>query len=160
MADGLRVNKRSLRAVLNGLRDVIDAPTEAGVLFRIGEKAEIIILDRTNVRFRSSEEGAFRPYTAAYAKTKGVAPSNVDLFLTGEMAGNIDINVGTRNEVVLGFDDPEQEAKAEFHQFGTGNLPAREWFDIGRTRDEQIIFDELIFGAILQKRNSLRSIFM
>jgi hypothetical protein len=58
----------------------------------------------------------FTPYSAGYAKQKGVSPNRVDLYRTGQMLNSLDVLDVTASSVVVGFTSPEMAERAEMNQ--------------------------------------------
>lgn len=60
----------------------------------IGDLAAKIIVNRTRTLNLSARGGGFKPYSGPYAKRKGVAPTAVDLTVTGDMLNSIMVRNG------------------------------------------------------------------
>ncbi len=75
---------------------------------------------------------AFKKYSKAYRESdefKAAGKSNkVNLKLSGDMLGLMDVEATGGNEVTLSFSDSEEAAKAHGHITGGGMLPKRDFF--------------------------------
>ncbi|MCK4760216.1 MAG: hypothetical protein KAT69_09200 [Candidatus Aminicenantes bacterium] len=94
------------------------------------------ILERTE-RGRDYKNLKFYPYSAKYAKRKGVGQSSVDLKLTGTMLGAIETRVlNPRHGQVLVTSRAmagtiaKSDMIAQIHTTGTGRQPKREFMNI------------------------------
>lgn len=81
------------------------------------------------------------PYSAAYAdsddfKAAGKSKGNVNMTLSGDMLGLMDFKI-SGNKLIIGWDDPEEEAKAANHQSGV-TVPKREFFGVNKTEMNEI----------------------
>jgi hypothetical protein len=59
---------------------------------------------------------AFRPYTAAYARAKGVSPADVDLTRSGAMLDGFGVQAVSPRSVTLGWQDPALADRARFNE--------------------------------------------
>lgn len=87
---------------------------------------------------RKSRTGRSVYYEGGYAQYKtsigrGVRPQ---LSISQETLGDIKHRVTAPDRAILRFQTKESENKAAGHHFGSGNLPQREFFDIGEQKSE------------------------
>lgn len=87
------------------------------------------------------------PYSDEYAdslefQAAGKNASRVNMTLSGDMLGAIDVLSATGNRVVIGIDDPDEAAKAHGHQTGKNNtVPKmkRPFFGLNQTEINQVL---------------------
>ena len=65
---------------------------------------------------RDEAGGRFKPYTAAYARWKGVARTAVNLRLSGDMWGSFGPIWASKNRVRIGFASKAMEARARYNE--------------------------------------------
>jgi hypothetical protein len=122
----------------------VDFTGKPGLREIIGEK----IIER--IRQRVQEEGRGfngrplkRPYSDDYSesaefKAFGKSKSDVNMTLTGDMLGLMDITKQSANTVTIGWRDSEQELKAFNHITGD-TVPRRDFFGINKTEMREIV---------------------
>jgi len=86
-----------------------------------------------------------KPYSDTYAKSPefkafGKSKSKVNMTLSGDMLGLLDIIEDKGNKIRIGWDDGEQNAKAYNHNTGD-TVPKRPFFGINNKELYQIIRD-------------------
>ena len=101
-----------------------------------------IAIDTINTRTldgKTVNGGSFKPYSAAYAKEKGVTRDSVDLFLEGDMLESISRRSSKEKSstVFIQMEKGLQTKKAFNHNTGD-TLPKREFFGITRNEAENI----------------------
>ena len=85
------------------------------VMRRIGRAVAAAVVART--RGGRDESGhPFTPYTAAYARAKGVAPSDVDLTRSGDMLDAFGVQTATARTVTLGWSDSVLATRARYNE--------------------------------------------
>lgn len=123
-----RVNLRGKAVLFKGF---LGTPAERRADLRAaGVEVAVRISNRTTSH-RDEDNRAFRPYSPAYAEWKGVAPTAVDLFLSGDMLKALDVVEVTDSTCRVGFtDDAMRERAAHNEQRGRRFLgvPAA-WLD-------------------------------
>lgn len=95
------------------------------------------IVDKIVERTQSGNKltgGKFKAYSNEYKKSAtfeafGKDPGTVDLTLTGDMLGTLDIKAQSRGTLRIGWRDDTQNAKAFNHHTGD-TLPARPFFGL------------------------------
>lgn len=103
------------------------------------------IVDKIVERTQSGNKltgGKFKGYSESYKKSAqfeafGKSPGEVDLTLTGDMLGTLDIKAQSRNALRIGWRDETQNAKAFNHHTGD-TLPARPFFGLTDAEIKQI----------------------
>ena len=65
---------------------------------------------------RDEDNRKFTPYTAKYAEWKGVRPSDVTLYLSGDMLNNLDVLDATSRSVAVGFRDRDLKDRAKHNE--------------------------------------------
>ncbi len=122
-----------VRSQLRRINQLIDSnkPME-----NICKDVEKRILKRTSSS-RDYRNMKFAPYSAKYAKKKGVGQSSVDLKLTGTMLGALESRVlNPRHGQVLitsramAGTSAKSDMIAQIHTTGTGRQPKREFMNI------------------------------
>jgi hypothetical protein len=88
-----------------------------------------VALDKTPYSDEYVESDIFKAY--------GKSRNNVNMTLTGDMLGSMDILSDKDNEIVIGFDG-EQNGKVEGHMTGGGNLPVRRFFGVSKDELDEI----------------------
>ncbi|MGB0257746.1 MAG: hypothetical protein ACPGES_03745 [Coraliomargarita sp.] len=94
----------------------------------IAQRAIDIIEQRTQSG-RGANGRKFKQYSKEYAEEKGVPRSAVDLTLSGDMLGLIDVVGETRDKIEFGWDDETENAKA-FNHIKGDTVPKRDFFDL------------------------------
>lgn len=104
----------------------------------IGQK----ILDLINKRTASGEglDGTFKPYSKEYRTSRefkafGKSPGKVNLSLTGDMMGLMDVIESSSSKIKIGWDSADEAAKAHGHIVGADlpngkKLPKRDFFGL------------------------------
>lgn len=73
-------------------------------------------------------------------KAFGKQEGNVNMKLTGDMLGTVDVLEVGENDIKIGWNDPEENAKAFNHNTGD-TVPKRQFFGISRSELEEIKSD-------------------
>lgn len=122
------------------------------------EKIGQYFIDKMKSRTRSGIDingDKFAPYSESYKNSipfqAAGKSKHVNLKLSGDMLGSIDIVKVEGNKIRIGFDDREQELKAHGHMTGGGNgnkLPIREFFGVSESeiQDAKDKFGRLVDG--------------
>jgi hypothetical protein len=105
-------------------------------------KQVVRLIERRTASGLDMHGNKFVGYSEAYInsinfKAADKSPGQVNLRLIGEMMTELDVISASNGKVTIGFEDPEQRAKAHGHQVGKeggSNLPKREF--IGVSVDE------------------------
>lgn len=137
------ISKSRMTLVLD-LPEMFGGPVESeSIRERIGQAAIDIILDRT-AKGKSLNGGSFQKYSSEYKKSlpfkafgKG---SGVNLKLTGDMLGQLDIMEHNKNKIKLGWEDDTERSKAFNHHTGH-TLPKRPFFGITDKEKGNIVDD-------------------
>lgn len=103
-------------------------PNDSSLRDTIAQEVLDRIIERTQSGIDKNGQ-KFKPYSAAYAKAKGVSRDSVDLTLYGDMLESMDIVDATAETVVLGFPDSHENAKAYNHTEGV-TVPRRDFFGL------------------------------
>lgn len=120
------------------LSDIFDTnmPDNSQLRSAIGQEIIDIIRERTkNQKVDWQGEKLKSPYSKEYAdslefKAFGKSKSNVNLTLTGDMLGLMDIVDETQNTITIGWDVESERGKAAGHITGAGRLPRRDFFGL------------------------------
>lgn len=136
----LKVNLKSI------LGQTVD---DEEILNAIAQKALDIINERT-ASGRDVRGRTFRPYSEAYQSSdafKGFGKSKrVDLTLSGDMLGLMDVVASSPSGFELGWDDETETAKAFNHITGD-TVPKRDFFDLKKSEQEDLRrFAEKLIG--------------
>lgn len=122
------------------------------------------ILDRIRTRTQSGDgikfDGMGRgkpvklksPYSKSYSKSLdfkafGKSRGNVNMTLTGDMLGLMDIKRQSGNSITIGWTDQDENAKAYNHSLGD-TVPSRPFFGISKTELQAIKKD---FGSEIRE---------
>jgi hypothetical protein len=90
-------------------------PDTKAELRRVGQD----LIDTIVTRTRSGKDASgrrFRPYTPAYAKWKGVRPSQVDLTLSGDMLDGLTVLSTSHGRVRAGWRSKKLERRAAYNE--------------------------------------------
>ena len=127
----------------------------------IGQEILDIIRDKTAKKV--DKDGIpFQPakYSKEYAdslefKVFGKSKGEVNLKLTGDMLGLMDMVDDTRNTLTIGWTDSFQAKKASGHIVGANNLPVRDFFDLNDSDIQRIrdTFSSDVDSAINAERS-------
>lgn len=103
------------------------------VLNQIGQAIIDKIIERTKDN-KSIDGGNLKKYSKVYVESAefeqyGKSPGDVNMELTGDMLNAIDITKSSPREIVIGFNDETEAAKAANHNFGV-TLPKRKFFGV------------------------------
>ncbi len=91
----------------------------------------------------AGREGRLKsPYSKAYKdsldfKAFGKSPAKINMTLTGDMLGLMDVTKQTGESITIGWTDAEQNAKAFNHSTGD-TVPSRPFFGVSSTELSQI----------------------
>ena len=84
----------------------------------------------------------FRGYSKAYRDSDAYKAAGktgkVNMTLSGDMLGLIDVTSESENTVTLGWEDDDEGAKAHGHITGGGHLPVRDFFGLNDTDIKQV----------------------
>ena len=108
-------------------------------LARASAFGSLKIQERT-LKGKDADGNRFRPYsrrTIESRQEKGRQTSFVDLFDSGKMLGAITF-ISTASKGQIFFRRQAENRKAFFHDTGTGKLPRRPFFAIGRKEEDKI----------------------
>lgn len=132
-------SKMSLRLNLDELFDV-DFTGKIDLKERIAQRVVETILDRTSKGF-DINGSRFPGYSDSYKKSLAFKAFNkgrtVNLELTGQMLGTMEVLDTTGSQIELGWSDDLETAKAFNHNIGD-TLPRRRFFDISSEEIESI----------------------
>lgn len=119
------------------LRELLGRTTDDEVVRdAIAQRAIDIIEERTQSG-RNIQGKKFKQYSKEYAEEKGVSRGAVDLTLSGDMLGLIDVVEESRDKIQFGWDDEVENAKAYNHIKGD-TLPKRDFFDLNKKELKQL----------------------
>lgn len=124
---------RELREYIGQLIiDRIRTRTEAGIGMKISDSGKGKVFDLTSV-----------PYSKKYVesaefKNFGKSKNDVNMTLTGDMLGLMDVVDQSGNTITIGWDDDTQQAKAANHIKGV-TVPARPFFGISNEELKSIV---------------------
>jgi hypothetical protein len=137
---------RSLREALGeAILDTIRKRSEAGKGLRFsGERATPVTLKK--------------PYSKAYKdsldfKAFGKSPAKINMTLTGDMLGLMDIKKQTGESITIGWDEKDENAKAYNHSVGD-TVPRRPFFGVSKTELNKIKKD---FSAEIREAVNTRN---
>lgn len=119
------------------------------------QKVGQAIIDKIRERCESNEylNNAKKTYSEMYAesidfKAYGKSKNDVNMKLTGDMLGLMDIIDEKKNKIIIGWNDNNEAAKAYNHITGD-TVPKRNFFGLPQSDIEEIVKefkDELPFG--------------
>lgn len=124
------------------MKDILgrDLPDNEEILDAIAQKAIDMIVERTESG-KSVSGKAFKKYSKSYQKSDAFAAfgksGEVNLTLSGDMLGLLDIVNKTKNTFELGWDDPVENAKAYNHNVGD-TLPKREFLGLQKQEIDEL----------------------
>jgi len=111
-------------------------PSDGALVEAIGQAILDRIVERTESGKGVNGKG-FKGYSTSYKESldfKAFGKSGkVNLKLSGDMLGLMDITDQSRNKLTIGWDDSDEAAKAHGHITGGGaggNLPVRDFFGL------------------------------
>ena len=110
-------------------------------------------IEERTLQGKDADGNRFRPYsrqTIESRQEKGRKTSFVDLFDTGRMLGSLTFK-STASKGQIFFRRQSENKKAFFHDTGTGKLPRRPFFAIGRKEEDKI---KKIFFDNIAKRTA------
>ena len=118
----------------------LDAPE---LMEYIGERIIEKIRERTLDGKGINGKNLKKPYSESYSKTPefkafGKSKSNVNMTLSGDMLGLMQIIEAEDGKIKIGWDDPEQTAKAYNHNAGD-TLPKRPFFGLNNTETKELV---------------------
>jgi hypothetical protein len=120
--DGVSVEDKALREAIGG-----------AIIERIKSRAESGVDKNGN---------KFKPYSQSYKESlqfKAFGKSNqVDMTLTGDMLGTLEMVKDSPNQLVFGWEDETQNAKAYNHTTGD-TVPKRDFFGLPKEEVEEIV---------------------
>lgn len=111
------------------------------VVNQIGQEIIDTIIERTKDN-KSIDGSRLKKYSKEYIDSAefeqyGKSPGDVNMELTGDMMNAIDITRSSPREIVIGFNDDTEAAKAANHNFGV-TLPKRKFFGVNNRELEEI----------------------
>jgi hypothetical protein len=123
------------------LKELFDVPvTDEALRQKIGSAIIEKIIERTESGIDKTGK-KFKPYSQAYKESlafKAFGKTNqVDMTLTGDMLGTIEILKDTPSTMTFGWEDETQNAKAYNHTTGD-TLPKRDFFGLPKDELESI----------------------
>jgi hypothetical protein len=123
-------------------------------LARASAYGSLRIEERT-LQGKDADGNRFRPYakqTIENRKKAGRKTSFVDLFFSGKMLGSLTFRSSASKGQIF-FRRQEEGEKAFFHDTGSGRIPRRPFFAIGRKEEEKI---KKIFFDNISRRTARR----
>lgn len=127
------LSKDDVRLKVN-MKDILgrDLPGDEDILDAIAQKAMDLIIERTKGGKDVSGK-PFKAYAKSYLKSDAFAAfgksKSVDLTLSGDMLGLMEVVNTTKNTFELGWSDSTENAKAYNHNVGD-TLPKREFLGL------------------------------
>ena len=122
------------------LSDIFDTTMPDSSQLRAAIGQEIIDIIRTKTDANRDKDGKkfFGPYSKEYSeslkfKAFGKSKRDVNMQLTGDMMGLMDIVDESRNTITIGWDSEKQSGKAAGHISGIGSLPRRDFFGLSES---------------------------
>jgi len=136
------LSKDDIRLKIN-MKDILgrNLPNDSDVIDAIGQKAIDMIIERTqdgkalngrNFTPKYSDEYKASDEFKAFGKT-----NKVNMTLTGDMLGLMDVVKSTRNTFDIGWDDAEENAKAFNHNTGD-TVHKRPFFGLQKQEIKQL----------------------
>lgn len=142
MATSRKLSKFSVSLDIN-LRKLMGerVPQDSEFKEAVAQKALDIIQDRTESG-RSWKGHKFKRYSDSYKKSDdfkafGKSAGEVNLTLSGDMLGTMDVIDESRDKITLGWDDAEENAKAANHVGGV-TVPKRDFFNLNKKELKQL----------------------
>lgn len=137
----MAVPKVKLKINLAEMFGVDEMPESQALNAAIGQA----IIDRIRERTESGVDKrnqAFKKYSKRYINSDefeafGKSASDVNLTLSGDMLGLMDVIRSTKNVIEIGWDDSTNNAKAYNHIVGD-TVPKRDFFGISKTELKEI----------------------
>ncbi len=112
-------------------------------------------IEERTLQGKDADGNRFRPYakqTIENRKKAGRKTSFVDLFFSGRMLGSLTFRSSAAKGQIF-FRRQEEGEKAFFHDTGSGRIPRRPFFAIGKKEEEKI---RKIFFDNISKRTARR----
>lgn len=142
MATSRKLSKFSVSLDIN-LRQLLGekVPQDSEFKEAVAQRALDIIQSRTE-EGRSWKGHKFKKYSDEYRKSDdfkafGKSAGEVNLTLTGDMLGTMDVIAETRDKITLGWDDETENAKAANHVGGV-TVPKRDFFNLNKKELKQL----------------------
>jgi hypothetical protein len=111
----------------------VDVSDNEALKLAMAEALLTKMLDKT-AEGKSRTGKGFRKYSKAYMKSDEFKAAGktakVNMKLSGDMLGLIDVTSETKNTVTLGWSEGDEGAKAHGHITGGGRLPVRDFFGL------------------------------
>jgi phage gpG-like protein len=156
---GLKISKTNVEQTIN-LKEIFGTDFDGLKSLREAIGGAIIekIRTRTAQGLGSNGRPLKSPYSAGYAnsldfKAAGKSRGNVNMKLSGDMLGLLDIKRQSSNEITIGWKDASQNPKAYNHQVGD-TVPRRPFFGISKKELFEIkdqFQDEILEAIEMQK---------
>ena len=146
----MRVNLKEIFGVSFAGQDALKEALAQAILDKILDNSKSGV-DRRGVPFKK--------YSKAYKKSDDYKAygktSKVNLTLTGDMLGLLNVTEKKGNTVTLGWEEPDEGLKAHGHITGGGKLPKRDFFGINSKalKDVKDEFDTEIKEIIKAKES-------
>lgn len=144
---GIVVTKSKLTQTID-LNDVVgsDISSDEVLVNRIGQAIIDFMDDRSLDGKGFNGQKLKAPYSDSYAdslnfKASGKSKNDVNMRLSGDMMGSIDLLKVDGSKLVIGIDDPDQAIKAFNHQTGD-TVPKRPFFGVSSEELKKKILPE------------------
>jgi hypothetical protein len=164
--------KYNVKILRGSIEQTLDFKEIFGVSFvknrAVKERIAQALIDKMKDRIaagvdRFGEEMA--PYSKVYKESFDYIAARknetVNMRLTGDMLGSIDILESAGSLVKIGFRGGEQQEKAYGHFVGEGKLPVRQFFGVTESEVEQVkeeFSQELAIVAEIEKQSAARPV--
>lgn len=146
---GLTLSRRDVSQTIN-LEELLGVSFagERALRLAIAQKVIDHIIERTQSGADLNGK-TFKPYSSEYKESAEYkilkSGGKVNMTLTGNMLGDIDVLSDGPNTIHYGFEDPEEIAKAYRHNTGDAGMPKREFFGVTEGEARDLIMSE--FGS-------------
>jgi hypothetical protein len=128
---------------------VIDLKEVFGVSFKknqeLKQKIAQALIDKMKERIEQGigyDGQPMKAYSKEYKESDEYIAARktgvVNMTLSGDMMGSIDVIKEKTNEIVIGFNQREQELKANRHMRGEGGVPVREFFGVSEDEIKEV----------------------
>jgi hypothetical protein len=119
----------------------VDLSSRKDLRLSIAQDMIDLMISRTREDHVSVDGESFEKYSDSYKKSDKFSEygksNSVDMTLTGDMLGSIDVIEDAEDYIVLGLAD-DQNGKAHGHMVGANNLPVRRFFGVNKADIENI----------------------
>lgn len=116
---------------------------------------DILVEKITSGNSPVSGQNRYKKYSPEYAKHKGRS-APVDLVDSGDMLNNMRARQTAQKTVVVEFPNKDQNAKASYHNSGSGNMPKRKLLPTGKERFKADIMARIVQALRKAVRESLK----